>query len=293
MSINLLPNVTGHTVANWPLQTGDLTDHSGNGNHLSSIDVATHAPSAPVWATIGTGLVGIDLGAVTTNALTVTNHAPFRFTGPFTFEWIGAERFTFTHTYFTCATPPARDGGFGNGVPDVVDSLYTLYWSAFGVAAISDKFYGGGGGLGGCFCNDANAATWSDVDSPWVNNPHPHLFAITRSAAGVVTWYRDGIPFVTTVPSAGTNVSLGTEQFFIGATEYLGGGPRNAAGWFASVRILDTALPQTDLQRDYEYAFLGTPLPATSALSQSVTFAADTGRFYRVAPGHMPRLRGN
>src|SRR5678815_1518844 len=140
MSINLLPNVTGHTVANWPLQTGDLTDHSGNGNHLSSIDVATHAPSAPVWATIGTGLVGIDLGAVTTNALTVTNHAPFRFTGPFTFEWIGAERFTFTHTYFTCATPPARDGGFGNGVPDVVDSLYTLYWSAFGVAAISDKF---------------------------------------------------------------------------------------------------------------------------------------------------------
>ncbi len=269
--MNLLPNVAGHTLANWPLQPGDLTDHSGNGLNFTAITVTGHAPGAVTnWTSFGGGVSGLDLGG--TFAQDTMLSAPvsplLQMTGACTFEWLMAQHFTFTNTYFTCCSPPARDGGFGNGAPDIKGSLYTLYWAATGHPSIGDQFYGGGGGITtGQDCLDANADNWADVPTivPYVFTPH--LYAITRSAAGVWNFYRDGVAFATTVAKAGTNVAVGTEQFFVAGTEFINNG---GAGWFCSIRIQDRALTPPEIQDDTNYVFGSAGPPAAGMVYDAV-----------------------
>ncbi len=250
-----LPNIDGHTVANWPLQENDLTDHSGNGLDLTAIDYQFHTPSTAVWTELAPDFVGLDLGVTTRTGLGAPLSTLYQFTGPFTFEWVMATRYTYTQTYFCCAAPPTRVGN-PEGYPSAVGSLYTLLWDTHPLYC--DQFYGGGGGVTtGLACEDATGATWSDVDNPWVDDPHPHLYAITRNAAGTVTWYRDGVAYLTTVPKLGTNVATGAERVYIGSTEadFGSGSAHAAAAWFASVRLLDVALTPDEVASNAFYVF--------------------------------------
>lgn len=272
--MNVLPNIPGHTVANWPLQ-GNLLDVSGNGLDLEALYISNLATGAPTnFTAFADGVVGLDLGG-TFPAVTQLRAAfspSFHLTGQRTFQWLMSQNFTFVNTYFTCCdpTPPGRDVGFGNGAPDIKGSLYTLYWASVGRPGLSDQFYGGGGGVTvGFDFAGAGVGVWTDLGIPFLA-PRWHAYAMVLDATGLWSCYRDGVKIGPGVQQISTNVAVGNERFFLGGTEVANNG---GAAWWASFRVLDVALPPADVLRDSTF-MLGTP----SDPSYAVNFDPDERR---------------
>lgn len=308
--MNLHPRING-TVGLWQLQS-DLKDSSGNGLDAVSVAGTTNLPTAPnAFAALGNKnsgtfvadpcLVGLPMTGSSDPKLMMPFSTLFHLTGPMTVEWLMMQTATFETAYMACADPAGRLGG--NGV-DRIGSLYSL-WSNSGNPAVTDQnmgsnipsstypFFGG--------YNDHILFNWADVGRPAGGDFHTHHFACVRDASGNWQAYRDGATAGAGVLKVGNNVPLGTERLFIGGYELNSGG----GGSFASVRLLNYARTGAQIFADANFT-LGTcggiavpPVtdgagPAYNVATESVAFAADTGRIYRTTPpGHMPQLKGN
>lgn len=251
--MNLLPNIAGHTVANWTFQD-TLADISGNGLNGTAVDVTTGLPAIATYATIAPGLRAFN-GDVGGAKVIVPLSPLLQFAGnaPMTFEWIMLQPQTYTFAYFTCADPALARGA----TPEALGSVYTV-WSTRGLPHIADKFLYNDGHSGGPATEllpDTPNGSYTVVD--WAGGSgaaaQVATYAITRDTSGIWHAYVNGAARGVPVPSLGVNTVTGVERFWIAGTE-------NAVGsgaYYAGLRVLDLARTPAQIYDDAAYAWAG------------------------------------
>jgi hypothetical protein len=248
VAVNVLPNITGHTVANWTFQN-TLADSSGNGLTLVTLD-DVNFPNQPGGVEQYTTLAGSFRGFLFNGStrMWAPSTSTLRFTGDFTMQWIGKQVSTTQQSWICCANAAAgRSGGFG---PDRIGSMYTIYYSSFNAPAIATQGIGSN-------TPTATYGVWTSVTSTtWgVNGIHQYTF---RRLNGLDDYFVDGVKLpggsIVDPPAGGTpSTDDTTARFFLGGTEGDTFGTVPNGTVIGALRVLDYGRSDGGVARDAAY----------------------------------------
>lgn len=267
--MNLHPNIA-NTVANWALN-GTLADSSGNGLDLT----LENGPSAYLTFGAFTGF-SFDVAA---NLL-----APFNsrliLGGDLTVEWLHVPRTTLCNCFFGSTSPTHPIAGDKSG------GTAAAYYSIFNTPQFIDQQPAGN--------FPALLLPNSPIPAPEVGNTNPLIGIAINDVINHYAFRREGrvwtcfINGVSSGPSGirAVQVPWGDERFRIGAITQLaqmGGCPGYSWAVMGSMRVLDVARPDIDIQRDAFYT-LGPAASTDTGIVYDAVAAAQFATALRQEP---------